>query len=181
MDSMPITNLSFNLASSNYNAKQEKKVEALAPKAKRLPTWVKPVAYTAFTIAGIAAIYFAASAISSSTTPGSPPGTSLAIRNLSCTFEEASDELKKKAMDGIPCAMRWLERMWVLQQKDYSSTEDEKSKIRDAFNSAYQSNSGPEFNKLKNLAINGDWKTIEELESKCGSSFQKLRTLIILL
>jgi len=168
---MPVLNTSFNLASSkNYDAKQEEKADVLAPKASHLPTWVKPVAYTALTIAGIVAIYFATSAISSSTTPGSPPGSPSTAKNLSCTFKETFAEFKKKAMDGIPCAMRHLESMWRWKQKNYSSTEDEKSKIRDAFNSAYQSNSGPEFNKLKNLAINGDFETFKILQIKCSAS-----------
>jgi hypothetical protein len=48
---MPVTNTRFNLAPSNYyNAKQAEKVDALSPKANRLPTWVKPVGYTALTV-----------------------------------------------------------------------------------------------------------------------------------
>ncbi len=71
---MPVTNTPFNLGSSNYNAQRQEKVDALSPKAKRLPTWVKPVAYTALTIAGLAAIYFAGPAIFSSSTPVPNPG-----------------------------------------------------------------------------------------------------------
>jgi hypothetical protein len=72
----PITNTPYYLASSNFNANRDKKVDALSPKAKTKPllTWVKPVGLTALTIVGLAAIYFAGSAIFSSTTPGPNPG-----------------------------------------------------------------------------------------------------------
>src|SRR5271170_6503351 len=70
---MPVTSTRFNLEASNYNAQRQEKVDALSPKAKRLPTWVKPVAYTALTIAGLAAIYFAGPVIFSSSTPVPTP------------------------------------------------------------------------------------------------------------
>jgi hypothetical protein len=71
----PITNARFNLALNSYNGKQEEKVGSLSPKAKRLPTWVKPAAYTAaLTVTALAAIYFAGTAISSSPNPGPTPG-----------------------------------------------------------------------------------------------------------
>ena len=73
---MPVTNTRFNLAPSNYyNAKQAEKVDALSPKAKRLPTWVKPVGLTALAVAGLAALYFAGPAIFTSPSPGPNPGS----------------------------------------------------------------------------------------------------------
>jgi hypothetical protein len=72
-----VTNTRINLASINYNPKQEEKVGALSPKAKAHPllAWVKPAAYTTLTVAGLAAIYFVGSAISSSLTLDPTPDT----------------------------------------------------------------------------------------------------------
>ena len=50
------------------------RANALSTKTNRIPSWVKPVGLAALTVAGLAAIYFAGSAISSSTTPGPTPG-----------------------------------------------------------------------------------------------------------
>ena len=111
------------------------RVKALSNKADSIPSWIKPVAYTALAVAGIAAMAFIGSNILSSRTPApTPTPVPTPTPTPSPTPSPSDFLLFETAKSGDAQTMNLLERSW--KEGSISSTEPEQSSIRREFRSA---------------------------------------------